>query len=87
MIQLSAEEREQILKFSREFVNIHQSILSVEENITKLEIESSSLISQLEKCREVENEFVEQLENKYGEGNLDPINLTWKKEILNEIHQ
>jgi hypothetical protein len=87
MIQLSAEEREQILKFSREFVNIHQSILSVEENITKLEIESSSLISQLEKCREVENEFVEQLENKYGEGKLDPINLTWKKEILNEIHQ
>ena len=87
MIQLSAEEREQILKFSREFVNIHQSILSVEENITKLEIESSSLISQLEKCREVENEFVEQLENKYGEGKLDPINLTWKNEILNEIHQ
>jgi hypothetical protein len=87
MIQLSAEEREQILKFSREFVNIHQSILSVEENIAKLEIESSSLISQLEKCREVENEFVEQLENKYGEGKLDPINLTWKKEILNEIHQ
>ena len=87
MIQLSTEEREQILKFSREFVNIHQSILSVEENIAKLEIESSGLISQLEKCREVENEFVEQLENKYGEGKLDPINLTWKKEILNEIHQ
>jgi hypothetical protein len=87
MIQLSTEEREQILKFSREFVNIHQSILSVEENIAKLEIESSSLISQLEKCREVENEFVEQLESKYGEGKLDPINLTWKKEILNEIHQ
>jgi|688.fasta_scaffold09088_3 hypothetical protein len=87
MIQLSAEEREQILKFSKEFVNIHQSILSVEENIAKLEIESSGLISQLERCREVENEFVEQLENKYGEGKLDPINLTWKKEILNEIHQ
>jgi hypothetical protein len=87
MIQLSAEERAQILKFSREFVNIHQSILSVEENIAKLEIESSSLISQLEKCREVENEFVAQLENRYGGGKLDPINLTWKKEILNEIHQ
>jgi hypothetical protein len=87
MIQLSSEERAQILKFSTEFVNIHQSILSVEETIANLERESLDLISKLERCREIEGDFVAQLENKYGVGTLDPINLTWKKEILNEVHR
>ena len=53
-----------------------------------MEDRSSKLIGQLERCREDEGDFISGLEKKYGQGSLDPINLTWQKEtIKDEIHQ
>ena len=88
MIQLTKKEQESMLRLSKEFVSIHQEILHVEKTIKEMEDRSSLLIRQLERCREYEGDFICDLEKKYGEGSLDPINLTWKKEtIKNEIHQ
>jgi hypothetical protein len=87
MTNLTKKEREAMLSLSKQFVNIHQEILQVERTIKEMEDRSSELISQLERCRENENDFICQLEKKYGIGSLDPINLVWKKETVNnEIH-
>jgi len=41
---------------------------------------SFKLISDLEKCRDSEKSFIKDLTQKYGNGSLDPLTLTWKKE-------
>lgn len=88
MIQLTKKEQEGMLNLSKEFVSIHQEILQVEKTIKEMEDRSSELIGQLERCREDEGDFISGLEKKYGQGSLDPINLTWQKEtIKDEIHQ
>lgn len=80
MIELSKNEKNEILGLSKDFIRIHGEILSVEETIKKLEIRSSELINELEECREKEREFSEQLRQKYGTGCLDPTGLCWKNE-------
>lgn len=88
MIQLSKKEQESMLNLSKKFVSIHQEILQVEKTIKEMEDRSAELISQLERCREDENDLVCDLEKKYGCGTLDPINLVWKKQtIKDEVHQ
>jgi superfamily II helicase len=87
MILLTKKEQESMLNLSKEFVNIHQEILQIERAIQEMEERSSQLISQLERCRENEGDFICELEKKYGIGSLDPINLIWKKETINnEVH-
>jgi hypothetical protein len=77
MINLTEKEKSEILKISKNFVEIHQRIMKVEEKIKELESESASLIGELESCRDNEFRFVSELSDKYGEGNLDPFTLTW----------
>jgi len=87
MINLTKKEQESMLNLSKEFVSIHQEILQVEKTIKEMEDRSCELISQLERCRENESDFICKLEKKYGIGSLDPINLVWKKETVNnEVH-
>ena len=53
-----------------------------------MEERSAELILILEECREAERMFILELEKKYGYGTLDPINLVWKKEdIENEVYK
>ena len=86
MKNLTAEEKNEILDLSRDFVSIHQEIVMVEKEIKRLEELSSDLISKLNNCRERETVFTESLAAKYGEGSLDAINLAWKKEeLINEV--
>jgi len=88
MIKLTKTEKEEILKLSTRFVEIHQDILQVERSIKKMQEKAENLIENLEECREREKIFTQKLHDKYGEGHLDPINLEWKKEeIVYEIHK
>ena len=88
MIDLNKEERENMLNLSKDFVGIHKEILSVERTIKDMEERSAELILILEECREAERMFILELEKKYGYGTLDPINLVWKKEdIENEVYK
>lgn len=88
MIKLTKNEKDEILKLSTRFVEIHQEILQVEKTIKKMQEKAESLIEDLEECRESEKIFTKKLHSKYGEGHLDPVNLEWKKEeIIYEIQK
>jgi hypothetical protein len=78
MIELSAEEKEELMTISKKFVNVHMSIAKTEENMKKITKSASLLISKLEKCRSREIEFMNELNKKYGEGILDPMTLSWE---------
>jgi hypothetical protein len=80
MIKLTKTEKDQVVKLSKKFVTIHQEMLQVENVIQKMKERAEILIADLENCRKEENNFVVKLHNKYGNGNLDPINLNWVKE-------
>lgn len=87
MANLTNKEREKIINLSENFVGIHQKIIKIEVRIKDLESEAASLIKELESCREVESLFVSILSDKYGEGSLDPLTLSWrvdnkKKEMI-----
>lgn len=80
MIELAKKEKEEVLSISQEFIRIHGEIMTIEETIKKMEIRSSELIQELEECRRKEKYFSDSLSEKYGEGQLDPMGLKWKKE-------
>jgi hypothetical protein len=84
MRKLNKKEQSEILNLSKKFIEIHSKIVEVEKQIQSLENKSSELISELESCREIEREFCRNMENKYGEGQIDPIEMSWitKKEMI-----
>jgi hypothetical protein len=84
MRKLNKKEQSEILNLSRKFIEIHSKIVEVEKQIQSLENKSSELISELESCRKNEREFFRNMENKYGEGQIDPIEMSWitKKEMV-----
>lgn len=82
MIELSKKEKEEVLGLSQEFIRIHGEIMTVEETIKKMEARSSELIQELNECRTREKLFSDNLSEKYGDGQLDPTGLKWKKEKI-----
>ena len=80
MKDLTDQEKERLLRLSKKFINVHQEIFKIEESIKVMNERSFKLISDLEKCRESEKSFIKDLTQKYGNGLLDPLTLTWKKE-------
>ena len=64
MTNLTNKEREEIHDISKNFVEIHQRIMKIEERIKELESESASLIGELESCRDREFRFVSDLSDK-----------------------
>jgi len=84
MKTLSQEEKSLLMSISTEYIDIHREITNVEETIKRMEERSAELIGKLESCRGKEKVFICELSNKYGEGKLDPMNLTWKKEEIKD---
>lgn len=78
MKKLNKKEQNEILNLSKRFIDIHSQIVKVEKEIQFLEVQSSNLISDLESCRETEKEFCKKMSEKYGNGELDPLSMTWK---------
>lgn len=85
MINLTPQEREKIMSLSKDFVEIHQAIMKVEETIKEMESLASTLIEKLDSCRSEEFRFVSELSDKYGEGTLNPFTLTWEVKGEKEI--
>lgn len=85
MINLTSQEKEKLMLLSKDFVEIHQGIMKVDETIREMESKASSLISQLDACRNNEFRFVSELSDKYGEGSLNPFTLTWEIKKEKEI--
>lgn len=85
MINLTPQEREKIMSLSKDFVEIHQAIMKVEETIKEMESLASTLIEKLDSCRGEEFRFVSELSDKYGEGTLNPFTLTWEIKEEKEI--
>ena len=80
MVNLTKKEKDEVLNISQEFIRIHGEIMTVEGMIKKMETRSSELIKELDECRGKEKYFSAKLSEKYGEGQLDPTGLKWKKE-------
>lgn len=79
MKDLTDQEKERLLRLSKKFIKVHQEIFKIEESIKIMNERSLKLIGDLEKCRESEKSFIKDLAQKYGNGSLDPLTLTWKK--------
>jgi hypothetical protein len=84
MEMLSIKEKESLMLISSAYVKVHKEIIKVEETMRRMEKRSADLITKLEECRSKEKVFVSELKNKYGEGILDPMDLSWKKKEAND---
>jgi hypothetical protein len=77
MINLNEKEKETILEFSNNYREIHKEILDVEKKINDLQGQSKFLIEKLEFFRSSEVDFLKDLSEKYGEGELNLIDFSW----------
>ena len=78
MKDLTDQEKERLLRLSKKFIKVHQDIFKIEDTMKIMQERSSNLIKELDKCRNVEKDFIKDLTKKYGNGTLDPLTLTWK---------
>lgn len=86
MLELEKKEKQELLKFSEEYIILHGDILKIEKEMEELKSKSESLLNDLENCRSREDHYIKSLEKKYGEGFVNPITLCWEKETKeNEI--
>lgn len=76
---LTEKEIQTAKKLKQEFGQIKDQINLVEEQMKSLNQTAESLIKHLEDLRLQEKNFVQNLKKKYGEGNLNPITLTYEK--------
>ena len=77
MIKLNEKEKETILEFSNNYKGIHKEILDVEKQIEDLNEKSKKLIEELDFFRSKEIDFLKELGEKYGEGELNLIDFSW----------
>ncbi len=82
MKDLTDQEKERLLRLSKKFIKVHQDIFKIEDTMRLMNEKSIKLIGELEKCRSSEKDFIKDLTQKYGNGSLDPLTLTWKKETM-----
>jgi hypothetical protein len=82
MKDLTDQEKERLLRLSKKFIKVHQDIFKIEDTMRLMNEKSVKLINELEKCRNSEKDFIKDLTQKYGNGTLDPLTLTWKKETI-----
>ena len=87
MKKITKKESEEILKFSKMYINIHSQMTEIETQINELENKASVLVSLLDDCRKKESELMERMTEKYGQGKLNPFTLIWenKKEQYEKI--
>jgi len=76
---LTEKEIQTAKKLKQEFGQIKDQINLVEDQMKSLNQTAESLIKHLEDLRLQEKNFVQNLQKKYGEGNLNPITLTYEK--------
>ena len=75
--KITPEEEKRANQIKVEFTEVHNQIAKIQEEMEDLNRKAESLILSLESIRKDESDFVKELEEKYGEGFLDPFNMTY----------
>lgn len=76
---LTEKEIQTAKNLKQEFGQIKDQINLVEEQMKSLNQKTESLIMHLEDLRLQEQNFVQNLQKKYGEGKFNPITYTYEK--------
>ena len=76
-MELTKKEKEIANNLKLKFSIIREELQIVEVKMIDLDKEAGTLVRKLELLRDQENDLRTNLENKYGQGKLDPINLTY----------
>jgi hypothetical protein len=76
-MKLTKKEKEIANNLKLKFSIIREELQIVEVKMIDLDKEAGTLVRKLELLRDQENDLRTNLENKYGQGKLDPINLTY----------
>lgn len=76
--KLTKKEMDQANRMKSKFAKIRGEISEVQETMEKLNLKAGTLIKQLEELRDKENEFIESLSKKYGDGKLNPFTLEYE---------
>lgn len=77
-IKITKKEEREATKIKEEFIEVHGQISQIQEEMETLNQKSESLIKKLESLREEESKFIDSLGKKYGEGILDPFQMTYR---------
>jgi len=75
---LTNKESEKAENLRYEFRRVHDQINAVEKEMERLSIKAGTLIKELESLRDDEKYFLDSLDEKYGEGKLNPLNLIFE---------
>jgi hypothetical protein len=79
-MQLELEEQIQVTDLMNNYRSIHNQICDVEDQLKKLTLTQQNLCEKLEKARDLEREFGEQIKQKYGQGKLNALTLEYTVE-------
>jgi chromosome segregation ATPase len=84
--KITKTEEKKAKEIKAGFFEVHSQISQIQNEMNNLNRKAEVLIKKLEILREEESSFVRSLGEKYGEGTLDPFNMTYKIKEENEIH-
>lgn len=79
-MELSKKEKEIANDLKLKFSIVREELQIVEAKMLDLDKEAGTLVRKLELLRDQESELRTNLEKKYGQGKLDPINLIYHAE-------
>ena len=78
-MNLTGEEKKIANLIKSRFGEVRSDISSIEKEMEILTHKAGTLVRELENLREEEKKFIQNLENKYGKGILDPFRLVYTK--------
>ena len=82
--KITQKEEERATQIKTEFAEVHTQIANIQEEMNLLNKKAEELIHSLELLRKDELDFLNSLNEKYGEGSLDPFKMIYKITEKNE---
>lgn len=76
--RLTKIELKKAQSMKSEFARVRSEIEKVQEEMERLNMKAGTLIRELEDLRDSEQDFISSLGKKYGEGRLDPFEMTYE---------
>lgn len=78
-MNLTKKEKDTANLLKIKFSEVRSEIENVQSEMEWLNTKAGSLIKELESLREQESNFIDSLQEKYGDGKLDPFKLIYTK--------
>jgi len=79
IMNLTIKEKKLATDLKSRFSEVRSEISDIEKDMEMLTHKAGTLVRELEKLRDEEKSFVNDLLKKYGEGTLDPFKLVYNK--------